>query len=123
MANVQFALHLYKYQQKGKCKNMNEIINCPLRKALKAFGGKWNLIIIKSVGNEELRFSAVKARIPDISEKVLIDKLKILTEQKLIIRKDFKEVPPRVSYKLSKLGFEALTIVVKIEEFGKSMAG
>ncbi len=102
---------------------MNEIINCPLRKALKAFGGKWNLIIIKSVGNEELRFSAVKARIPDISEKVLIDKLKILTEQKLIIRKDFKEVPPRVSYKLSKLGFEALTIVVKIEEFGKSMAG
>ncbi len=102
---------------------MNNLINCPLRKALKAFGGKWNLIIIKSVGNEELRFSAVKARIPDISEKVLIDKLKILTEQKLVIRKDFKEVPPRVSYKLSKLGFEALTIVVKIEEFGKSMTG
>ncbi len=102
---------------------MNEIINCPLRKALKAFGGKWNLIIIKSVGNEELRFSAVKAKIPDISEKVLIDKLKLLTEEKLIIRKDFKEVPPRVSYKLSKLGFEALTIVVQIEEFGKSMTG
>jgi len=100
---------------------MNNLINCPLRKALKAFGGKWNLIIIKSVGNEELRFSQVKANIPDISEKVLIDKLKLLTEQKLIIRKDFKEVPPRVSYKLSKLGFEALTIVKKIEEFGKTM--
>ncbi len=100
---------------------MNNLINCPLRKALKAFGGKWNLIIIKSVGNEELRFSEVKAKIPDISEKVLIDKLKILTEEKLIIRKDFKEIPPRVSYKLSKLGFNALTIVAKIEEFGKSM--
>ncbi len=100
---------------------MNNLNNCPLRKALKAFGGKWNLIIIKSVGNEELRFSAVRANIPDISEKVLIDKLKILTEQKLIIRKDFKEIPPRVSYKLSKLGFQALTIVVKIEEFGELM--
>ena len=100
---------------------MNNLTNCPLRKALKAFGGKWNLIIIKSVGNEELRFSEVRAKIPDISEKVLIDKLKILTEEKLIIRKDFKEVPPRVSYKLSKLGFRALAIVVNIEEFGKSM--
>jgi DNA-binding HxlR family transcriptional regulator len=100
---------------------MNNLTNCPLRKALKAFGGKWNLIIIKSLGNEELRFSEVKANIPDISEKVLIDKLKILTEQKLIIRKDFKEVPPKVSYKLSKLGFQALVIVEKIVDFGQLM--
>ncbi len=101
--------------------NMNNLNNCPLRKALKAFGGKWNLIIIKSVGNEELRFSEVKSNIPDISEKVLIDKLKILTEQKLMIRKDFKEVPPKVSYKLSKLGFQALVIVEKIVDFGQLM--
>jgi DNA-binding HxlR family transcriptional regulator len=96
-------------------------MNCPLRKALKAFGGKWNLIIIKSIGNEELRFSAVKSKIPDISEKVLIDKLKLLTEEKLIIRKDFKEVPPKVSYRLSKLGLQASVIVEQIVDFGKLM--
>ena len=100
---------------------MNNLNNCPLRKALNAFGGKWNLIIIKSVGNEELRFSEVRAKIPDISEKVLIDKLKILAELKLIIRKNFNEVPPKVSYKLSKLGLKALVIVDQIENFGKSM--
>lgn len=100
---------------------MNNLNNCPLRKALNAFGGKWNLIIIKSVGNEELRFSEVRSKIPDISEKVLIDKLKILAELKLIIRKNFNEVPPKVSYKLSKLGFKALVIVDQIENFGKSM--
>jgi DNA-binding HxlR family transcriptional regulator len=102
-------------------KNIVVTVNCPLRKALKAFGGKWNLIIIKSLGREELRFSEVKSKIPDISEKVLIDKLKVLTEQKLIIRKDFNEVPPRVSYKLSKLGLNAFVIVEEIEDFGKSM--
>ncbi len=96
-------------------------IICPLRKALKAFGGKWNLIIIKSLGNEELRFSEVRSKIPDISEKVLIDKLKVLTEQKLVIRKDFNEIPPKVSYRLSKLGVQALVIVEEIEDFGKSM--
>ncbi len=100
---------------------MEKLENCPLRKALKAFGGKWNLIIIKSIGNEELRFSQVKAKIVDISEKVLIDKLKILTKEKLIIRKDFREVPPKVSYKLSKLGLQALVLVEEIEDFGKKM--
>ena len=92
-----------------------------MRKALKAFGGKWNLIIIKVIGNEVLRFSEVRNKIPDISEKVLIDKLKVLEDQKLIIRKDFKEVPPRVSYRLSKLGLKAMVIVDQIEDFGKSM--
>ena len=100
---------------------MHNLRNCPLRKALKAFGGKWNLIIIKALNNEELRFSEVKARIPDISEKVLIDKLKILTEQKLVIRKDFKKIPPKVSYKLSELGIKASAIVEQIVDFGKLM--
>ena len=100
---------------------MNSQINCPLRKAIKAFGGKWNLIIIKSIGSQEIRFSEVKSTIPDISEKVLIDKLKFLTEQKLVVRKDFKEVPPKVSYKLSKLGLQASIIVEQIEDFGKLM--
>lgn len=100
---------------------MDDLKNCPLRKALRAFGGKWNLIIIKSIANKELRFSEVKAIIPDISEKVLIDKLKVLRNEKLIIRKDFKEVPPKVSYKLSKLGLKALAIVEQIVDFGKLM--
>ena len=100
---------------------MNDLINCPLRKAMQAFGGKWNLIIIKSIRTQEIRFGEIKAIIPDISEKVLIDKLKILTEQKLVIRKDFKEVPPKVSYKLSKLGLKASVIVEQIEDFGKLM--
>ena len=102
-------------------KNVLIPVDCPLRKALKAFGGKWNLIIIKSLGNEELRFSEVKSKITDISEKVLIDKLRVLSEQKLVVRKDFKEVPPRVSYRLSKLGLQAFDIVKQIEDFGKLM--
>ncbi len=63
--------------------------------------------MIKSIEYEEFRFSEVRAMIPDISEKVLIDKLKNLTEHKLIIRKYFKEVSPKVSYKLSELGIKA----------------
>lgn len=99
----------------------NQFENCPLRKALGAIGGKWNLIIIKIIGSGELRFSQIKREIPDVSEKVLIDKLKLMNSYDLIIRNDFKEVPPKVTYKLSKKGINALTIVNEMESFGSDL--
>lgn len=101
--------------------NNDVIKDCPLRGAIKVLGGKWSLIIIKVIGKQELRFNEIGKKIPDISEKVLIDKLKILVGYKIIIRKNFNEVPPRVSYKLSKQGFEALTIVASLETFGSAL--
>lgn len=95
-----------------------EIEKCALRKALEALGGKWNLIIIKNIGIQELRFGQIKRHIPDVSEKVLIDKLKILVAYDIVIRKNFNEVPPKVSYRLSNTGLEALKIVVELECFG-----
>jgi DNA-binding HxlR family transcriptional regulator len=99
-------------------KDENKSINCPLRKALGALGGKWNLIIIKIIGNDELRFGQIKRDISDVSEKVLIEKLKVLISYDIVVRKDFKEVPPKVSYRLSETGIKALKIVNEIELFG-----
>ena len=98
--------------------NIEPFHKCPLRKALGALGGKWNLIIIKSIGKSELRFGELKRQIPDVTEKVLIDKLKILIQYEIVIRKNFNEIPPKVSYKLSKTGYEALKIVEDLECFG-----
>lgn len=98
--------------------NKSEFINCPLRRALNALGGKWNLIIIKIIGTGELRFGQIKKDIPDVSEKVLIEKLKVLISYDIVVRKDFKEVPPKVSYRLSETGIKALKIVNEIELFG-----
>ena len=99
-------------------KDESKSINCPLRRALGALGGKWNLIIIKMIGTKELRFGQIKRDISDVSEKVLIEKLKVLISYDIVIRKDFKEVPPKVSYRLSETGIKALKIVNEIELFG-----
>jgi DNA-binding HxlR family transcriptional regulator len=99
-------------------KDKKKSINCPLRRALGALGGKWNLIIIKIIGNNELRFGQIKRDISDISEKVLIEKLKVLISYDIVGRKDFKEVPPKVSYRLSETGIKALKIINEIELFG-----
>ena len=98
-----------------------EINNCPLRRSLRALGGKWSLIIIKVIGKEELRFNQIRKRIPDVSEKVLIDKLKVLAATGILFRKNFNEVPPRVSYRLTERGLEALLIVGRLEAFGEQL--
>ena len=102
-------------------KNENISDDCPLRLALGALGGKWNLIIIKTIGNKELRFGEIKKGIPDVSEKILIEKLKVLMTYDIVIRKDFKEVPPKVSYRLTDTGKKALEIVKDIELFGNHL--
>ena len=99
-------------------KENTAVLECPLRRALSALGGKWNLIIIKIIGKGELRFGEIKREIPDVSEKVLIEKLKVLISYDIVIRKDFKEVPPKVSYRLSETGLKALKIADEIQLFG-----
>ena len=96
---------------------------CPLRRAIKILGGKWNMIIIKHLQDGELRLSQLRRLIPDISEKVLIDKLKELVQYGIVIRKDYKEIPPRVGYKLTGKGIKASRLVLLIEEFGEKEVG
>ncbi len=73
------------------------------------------------MGKHELRFNEIRKRIPDVSEKVLIDKLKVLVAAGIVFRKNFNEVPPRVSYRLTERGKEALRIVERLEAFGEKL--
>ena len=60
--------------------------DCPIRAVLKVLGGKWPLLVLSKL-EESKRFSAIKREIPEISEKMLIETLKQLTENKLVTRK------------------------------------
>ncbi len=45
---------------------------CPIRTTLELTGGKWKLLILSQLFQKSLRLSELKASIPDISEKMLI---------------------------------------------------
>lgn len=93
---------------------------CPVRKSLKVLGSKWVFIIIMEL-SETRRFNELKHKIPDISEKVLIDKLKLLEISNFIIRKDFKKIPPKVEYSLTKNGKQALSLIPELRKIGKNL--
>ncbi len=95
--------------------SQNTIKNCPLRKGLKILGGRWSLIVLSTLTHTR-RYGEIRREIPDISEKMLIQTLRLLALHKLIQRKDYKKIPPHVEYSITKKGLKMLKIVPIIKE-------
>ncbi|MCF2493440.1 MULTISPECIES: helix-turn-helix domain-containing protein [Dyadobacter] len=91
---------------------------CPVKASLKILGGKWTLMIIFQINDDVMRYGELKRAIPSISEKMLIQELNMLVENKLVSKKAFPEIPPRVEYRLTDLGLKTLPIIDKLVEFG-----
>lgn len=92
--------------------------NCPVRKTLGLLSGKWTLLILFQVNDRVIRYGELKRAIPGISEKVLIQELNFLVENKLVSKKSYPEIPPKVEYRLTKLGLKTLPIADKLASFG-----
>lgn len=65
-----------------------------------------------------MRYGELKKAIPGISEKMLIQELKSLVENKLVSKESYPEIPPRVEYRLTKLGLKTLPIADTLASFG-----
>lgn len=73
---------------------------------LRALEGKWKIVIIVQLfaARAPLRFSELERRIDGVNQKMLIQQLKGLEKDGIVIRAAFPEVPPRVEYALTDIG-------------------
>lgn len=71
---------------------------CGLTFAMIMLAGRWKVNILWNIKAGVNRYGMLKAAIPGISEKMLTERLKEMEQDGLIIRKDFKTVPPHVEY-------------------------
>lgn len=96
---------------------------CPIRTTLELVGGKWKLLILQQLFDKRLRLSKLKALIPDISEKMLIQELKNLVDSGLVHRENFGEVPPRVEYALTDKGKNSSALIEAMVKFATEYEG
>lgn len=75
-----------------------------VREILGRIADKWTLLILDELEDGPHRFSVLQKRIPEVSQKMLTQTLRSMERDGLIERKVFPEVPPRVEYKLTKIG-------------------
>ncbi len=85
---------------------------CPIRNIIDRMSDKWSLLILSTLNqNGIMRYKDLKAAIPDISQKMLSSTLKRLETDKLINRKMYAEIPPRVEYSLTNTGQKLMPAV------------
>lgn len=82
-----------------------ELPDCPVETTLSLMGDKWKILIVRELLKGTMRFGELKKSLNGISQKVLTQHLRIMEETGLVNRKVYAEVPPRVEYSLTELGF------------------
>ncbi|MCS3532973.1 helix-turn-helix domain-containing protein [Chryseobacterium sp. JUb7] len=91
---------------------------CPELYASNVIGGQWALAICCYLINGKLRFGELKKKLGNITERMLTLQLRRLEEDKILTRTVFAEVPPRVEYELSEVGYQLRPIIEELEKWG-----
>lgn len=90
-------------------KNFHPTGNCPIRDVLSRLGDKWSMLILITLNaNGTMRFSDIHKTIDDISQRMLTVTLRTLETDGLVERKVYAEVPPRVEYRLTEIGYSLI---------------
>ena len=91
---------------------------CPVELTLLLISNKWKVLIIRDLLDGTKRFSELKKSINNISQKVLTSNLREMEENELLTRKVYPEVPPRVEYTLTDIGYSLKTLLDDMDRWG-----
>ena len=91
---------------------------CPVELTLLLISNKWKVLIIRDLLDGTKRFSELKKSITNISQKVLTSNLREMEENDLLTRKVYPEVPPRVEYTLTDIGYSLKPLLDDMDKWG-----
>ncbi len=94
-------------------------MNCPVEYALTLLSGKWKLQIAwEIIQAKTIRFNELQRRLNGISSLMLSKNLQELERNKIVIRHQYNEIPPRVEYSPSELGKGLESALSELGEWG-----
>jgi len=73
-------------------------------KAVELIGGRWTGAVIRLLLNDRMRFAELRGAIPDISDRMLSERLRELEGEGIVARIVVPETPVRVEYELTEKG-------------------
>ena len=91
---------------------------CPVELTLLLISNKWKVLIIRDLLDGTKRFSELKKSINNSSQKVLTSNLREMEENNLLTRKVYPEIPPRVEYTLTDIGYSLKTLLDDMDKWG-----
>ena len=91
------------------------MISLKFQKAFDILGKKWNGLVLISLLEDPKRFTDIRRDIPDLSDRVLTERLRELEGLDLIKRNVYTRIPVKVEYELTKKGKELEKSMLEIQ--------
>ena len=92
---------------------------CPVETTLTLISDKWKVLILRDLMPRTKRFGELRKSIGHVTQKVLTAQLRQMEESGLLTRKVYAEVPPRVEYTLTELGYSLKPILDAMWTWGE----
>jgi DNA-binding HxlR family transcriptional regulator len=92
-----------------------------VRSVVAILDGRWKLdILFRLFERPVLRFAELQRSLSGVSHKVLIQQLRDMETDGLVLRTDHAEVPPHVDYRLTRGGEALRPVLLALRDFARS---
>ncbi len=93
---------------------------CGLKKVLNIVGGKWKIMILCVIDNNEVaRYGDLRRAVYGITNTMLAQSLKDLEADGLVSRIQYDEMPVRVEYSLTEKAKSLIPILLQLKKWGE----
>lgn len=100
-------------EDRKKCAEM-----CPkFELAFKLLGKRWTGLIIRSMLSGRHRFSEISEAIPEMSDRMLVERLKELEAEGIVKREVYPETPVRITYQLTDKGRALEAVMDEVQKW------
>jgi DNA-binding HxlR family transcriptional regulator len=103
-------------------KKLARQFGCPSEFTLYVLGGKWKTVILCYLKQQPLRYADLRRLIPNLSDKMLTERLADLTARGLVVKKRVGGPPARELYTLTPTGKSLGAPLTELYRWGEKHA-
>jgi DNA-binding HxlR family transcriptional regulator len=97
---------------------------CPLyHEAVELVGRRWTGAILRVLMDGPMRFSEIAQAVPELSDRLLSERMKELEARGIVERRVISGPPLRVEYELSEMGRELKPALSEIQRWARRWLG
>jgi len=93
-------------------------MDCGLHLTKEVLNGKWKPALLNAISMNIKRPSDILRLLPGATRRVLSVQLKELEEHGLVEKKIYPQLPPKVEYSLTKIGWSLMPVIDALNQWG-----
>ena len=101
-------------------KNIGKKTSCPSEITLEVISGRWKMMVIYWLMQGERRFNQLQRDLGEITHRTLAKQLREMEADGLVERRDHREIPPRVDYRLTALGRSLEPVLMAMQDWAQA---